>query len=343
MSSGTKASFEGKDVSVHQNGLKNGLARQEWNWHPDLPISNNPLFELPWNMASIWAYQRDTWLKLSEVSFFLFLAIASFYLIQPVMPAEGDTSNLSWLIALYGINFGLVCLVAGGLHWFLYTRKGQGISRKYVASFGHKGGGRFSFGNQVYDNMFWSLAGGVSFWTLYQGILLWRLHDGAASYIGWNDSPFLFSLIIFLTGPWIAFHFYWGHRFLHLEPVYRWIHALHHRNVNIGPWSGISMHPVEHAIYFSSVLIHLIIPSHPIHIFFHMYMLGLSAIIGHSGFHALFVANKDRVMLGHFHHQLHHRYFECNYGSVDFPLDRWFSTFHDGSEEARIRLKKRLK
>ena len=74
-----------------------------------------------------------------------------------------------------------------------------------------------------------------------------------------------------------------------------------------------------------------------------MNMLGLSAIIGHSGFHTLFVANKDRVLLGNFHHQLHHRYFECNYGSVDFPLDRWFGTFHDGSQEARISLKNRLK
>lgn len=325
---------------------KNGNNRQEWNWHPDLPITNNPLFDLPWNMAAIWAYHRDTWLKLSEVSFFLFLAIASFYLIQPVMPAKGDTGSIGsmgWLVALHGINLGIVCFVAGGLHWFLYMRKGQGTTRKYVAPFGHKGGGRFSFGNQVHDNMFWSLASGVSFWTVYQGIMLWRLNNGASSYIGWDDSPVLFSIIIFLTGSWIAFHFYWGHRFLHVGPVYKWVHALHHRNVNVGPWSGISMHPVEHAIYFSSVFIHLFIPSHPIHIFFHMYMLGLSAIIGHSGFHTLFVANKDRIFLGHFHHQLHHRYFECNYGSVDFPLDRWFGTFHDGSQEARIRLKNSLK
>ena len=46
--------------------------RQEWNWHPDFPIGNNPLFDLPWNMSSIWAYHSDTWLKLSEVSFFLY-------------------------------------------------------------------------------------------------------------------------------------------------------------------------------------------------------------------------------------------------------------------------------
>lgn len=34
-----------------------------------------------------------------------------------------------------------------------------------------------------------------------------------------------------------------------------------------------------------------------------------------------------------FHH-LHHRCFECNYGSGEFPLDRWLGTRHDGSKEA---------
>ena len=322
---------------------ENVSIRHEWNWHPDFPIGNNPLFDLPWNMSSIWAYHRDTWLKLSEVSFFLILAIATHYLLQPFMIVAGDKGNTQWVLALYVVNMGLDCFVAGGLHWFLYMRKGQGIKRKYVSAFGHKGGGRFSFGKQVYDNVFWSLVSGVSFWTVYQAIMLWRLHNGASSYMAWDDNPLLFSLIIFLTGPWIAFHFYWGHRLLHVGVFYKFVHSLHHRNVNIGPWSGISMHPVEHAIYFSSVFIHLFIPSHPIHIAFHVYMLGLSAIIGHSGFHSLFIANKDRVLLGHFHHQLHHRYFECNYGSVDFPLDRWFGTFHDGSEEARIRMRNKLK
>lgn len=74
-----------------------------------------------------------------------------------------------------------------------------------------------------------------------------------------------------------------------------------------------------------------------------MYMLGLSAIIGHSGFHNLFIGTNDRIALGRFHHQLHHRYFECNYGSVDFPLDRWFGTFHNGSQEAISGLKNNIK
>jgi sterol desaturase/sphingolipid hydroxylase (fatty acid hydroxylase superfamily) len=41
---------------------------------------------------------------------------------------------------------------------------------------------------------------------------------------------------------------------------------------------------------------------------------------------------------------LHHRYFECNYGTAEMPWDRWFGSFHDGSEAAtkRIRARKKL-
>jgi len=28
---------------------------------------------------------------------------------------------------------------------------------------------------------------------------------------------------------------------------------------------------------------------------------------------------------------VHHRYFDCNYGSLDVPWDRFFGTFHDGT------------
>ena len=44
-----------------------------------------------------------------------------------------------------------------------------------------------------------------------------------------------------------------------------------------------------------------------------------------------------------FHHQLHHRYFDCNYGNMDVPLDIWFGTHHDGSEKATKEMRLRIK
>ena len=315
--------------------------RAEWHFEPELPIGNNPLFSFPWNWRAIASYHRDYWLTASEVSFFLILAVGGYHLHHHII---GDQSQLSfsWASQVYLRNLILVLFVAGGLHFTLYYLKTQNSAQKYVAAFGHKGKGRFTFGRQLYDNMFWSLASGVTIWSLYEIGLHHARATGAAPAITFAQSPLIFCAILAVTGMWIAFHFYWGHRFLHWGVMYKYVHGLHHRNVNVGPWSGISMHPIEHIIYFSSLLIHLVIPSHPIHVMFHGYMLALSAIIGHTGFHALLIKGSPRMALGHFHHQLHHRYFECNYGSVDFPLDVWFGSFHDGTKQARQALKSRL-
>ena len=45
--------------------------------------------------------------------------------------------------------------------------------------------------------------------------------------------------------------------------------------------------------------------------------------------------------LGDFFHQLHHRYFECNYGTIEMPWDKWFGSFHDGTPEATAMVRER--
>ena len=317
------------------------MKRSEWHYCPDVPIGNNPLFEWPWRIEKIIAYHRDYWLTVSEVSFFLILAMAGWFWHQSHLGGLSQLS-LDWAFQIYARNLLLVVLIAGGLHYALYHHKVQNTQKKYVEAFGHRGGGRFLFGNQLYDNMFYSLVSGVTIWSCYEIGLHYAHGAGISPSLRFSDNAALFLGLFFVTGIWVAFHFYWGHRFLHWGVMYKLVHSLHHRNVNVGPWSGISMHPIEHVIYFSSLLIHLVIPSHPMHIMFHGYMLALSAVIGHTGFHELLIKGAPRAALGHFHHQLHHRYFECNYGSVDFPLDVWFGTFHDGTEQARERLKRRL-
>jgi sterol desaturase/sphingolipid hydroxylase (fatty acid hydroxylase superfamily) len=43
-----------------------------------------------------------------------------------------------------------------------------------------------------------------------------------------------------------------------------------------------------------------------------------------------------------FHHQIHHRYFEVNYGNLDVPWDKLFGSFHDGTPEGKARMRARL-
>ena len=101
------------------------------------------------------------------------------------------------------------------------------------------------------------------------------------------------------------------------------------------------MHPIEHIGFFSSVLIHFILPAHPLHILFHMQHQALTAATSHTGFEALLVKDRKSLSLGTFHHQMHHRYFEVNYGNLEMPWDKWFGTFHNGTAEAHSAMKDR--
>ena len=74
---------------------------------------------------------------------------------------------------------------------------------------------------------------------------------------------------------------------LHIGFIYRHVHSWHHRNINIGPWSGLAMHPVESFILMTDVLILLLIPAHPIHILFMMFHHGIGAPASHTGFDKL--------------------------------------------------------
>ncbi|MEM7239324.1 MAG: sterol desaturase family protein, partial [Pseudomonadota bacterium] len=100
-------------------------------------------------------------------------------------------------------------------------------------------------------------------------------------------------------------------------------------------------HPVEHVIFLGSVLVHFVVAAHPVHILYHLQYYALTAATTHTGFEGVLVKDQNRLKLGTFHHQMHHRYFECNYGSLEIPWDMLFGSFHDGTEASNERIKER--
>ena len=304
------------------------LNNKEWNYNPKVPIENNPLFSFPFVFKKIVKWYADMWAPFSETVFCLFAAIVYFLIHPDIILFKNPTINSILIIYLY--NFSIMLFVAGGLHLFFYTFKKQENNLKYDAKIVNKSK-RFNFNSQVLDNMFWSLASGVTIWTVYHILLFWSYANGFIPRISFSNNPLWFVVIFFIIMFYESVHFYVVHRLLHFRFFYKLVHHIHHRSINPGPWSGISMHPVEHVFYLSSVLIHFIIPSHPIHILFHFMILTIGAVVGHCGFDGFLINKKNKLPLGHFHHQLHHRYFECNYGTVEIPTDLWFKSFHDGT------------
>ena len=302
-----------------------------WNYHPDLPLANPSIFRWPPDPRYLLGWFARNWLMLSERVLMVLLALACAAWLYPPLEAA-RTLQPGWIAQVWAVNLGLMLAVAGGLHWFFYIRRGQGSALKFDHRAPAKGNRLWDFADQVRDNMFWSLGSGVAILTAFQVLVLWAMANGHAPTTGFASNPVWFLAALVLLPIWSAFHFYWVHRLLHVPVLYRHVHSLHHRNVNVGPWSGLSMHPVEHLLYLSSLLVHLVVPTDPLHVAFHVIYLGPGAAMTHTGYEDLLVRDKRRLALGTFYHQLHHRYYECNYGNQEMPWDRWFGTFHDGSE-----------
>ena len=326
------------DTSAGQAG-RNAFARQ-WQHRPPVPIQVSPFFSWPVDPLRMVRWIADRWVNIAENSILVVVAYVSWRWFQPSLE-DAKTFAVGWIAEIYVRNLVLLLAVAGGLHLYFYAWKRQGERLKFDGRDLARESRGFTFKNQVFDNMFWSLGSGVAFWTAYEALMFWAMANGYAPVLAWSDNPVWFVLLFLLTPVWISFHFYWIHRLIHWPPLYKSVHALHHRNTNVGPWSGLSMHPVEHLIFFSAILIHWLVAAHPIHILFHMQHQALTAATSHTGFESLFVREKGRLALGTFHHQMHHRYFECNYGNLEMPWDKWFGSFHDGTEASHEEFKER--
>ena len=314
------------------NKINPDAMSREWNYHPELPLADPSLFKWPLDPRFLSRWVFHNWLTMSERVMMVLLATLCWWLFYPALDAV-KTFAFGWVFQVWLVNLCLMIGIAGGLHYFFYIRKKQGKTLKFDHRDPARGNQLWNFSNQVHDNMFWSLSSGVLQLTIYQVVIMWLMTNEYVPTINLTSNPILFIAGLVLLPIWSAFHFYWMHRLLHLPFIYKHVHSLHHRNVNIGPWSGLSMHPVEHLLYLSSLLIHFVFPSHPILVYFHVIYLGPGAAMTHTGYEDLLVRDKRRLALGTFYHQLHHRYYECNYGNQEMPWDRWFGTFHDGSDD----------
>ena len=304
-----------------------------WNYHPDLPLKDPSIFVWPPNPAFLMRWFARNWLTLSERVLMVIIAVGLWLVAYPKLETA-QSFAFGWIAQIWLVNMVLMIVSAGGLHLFFITYRKQGKRLKFVPRDQGRNNRLWNFSDQVKDNMFWSLGSGVLQLTGFQVITMWAMANGYTPVITLNSNPVWFIMALILIPIWSAFHFYWVHRLLHVPFLYKRVHSLHHRNVNIGPWSGFAMHPVEHFLYLSTLCIHWIVASHPIHLFFHIIYQGPGAAMTHTGYEDLLIKDKRRLALGTFYHQLHHRYYECNYGNQEMPWDRWFGTFHDGSEEA---------
>lgn len=128
-------------------------------------------------------------------------------------------------------------------------------------------------------------------------------------------------------------YFYWGHRIMHHPLIFKKVHLVHHVPTNPSPWAAFAFHPWEAIIETGIVPLAVVLfPLHPATIVvFLLYMTFLN-VLGHLGFEMFPKGFLDHPVLRLHntttHHNMHHRYFNCNYGLYFNWWDLWMGTNH---------------
>jgi sterol desaturase/sphingolipid hydroxylase (fatty acid hydroxylase superfamily) len=323
------------------NDLAYGSRNTRGDWSPDAPLQIAPLYSFPPQPLKVLKWLPGYFLPWN---LFFFSLGALFWFV--LTPSTETMKSLApgWILYLFARNCLVVLLVYGGLEWWLYTKRSQGCRFKYNGKWPSEQGGKsFLFQSQRKDNILRTFATGVPIWTAYEVFGLWNFANGRGLWSRFGDHPIWFVAFGLLMSGIHEFHFYWVHRLIHVPILYKYIHSVHHQSINASPWSSLSMHPIEHFLYWSGSLIHLVIPSHPLLFLYHLNVTGTGAVVGHIGFDKLEVGENKAIGTHAYAHYLHHKFFRVNYADGTTALDKLFGSWHDGSAEADAKMRARHK
>lgn len=222
-----------------------------------------------------------------------------------------------WLIAFLGVSF-----IAGIVSGYFRARKIQPNGFKWKA-----------FRREVFFAVIT-----LTFSTVVLGGLTTYLQqNGFVTFRTGPESPWIiaFEYALYFIGfdTW----FYWNHRLMHVEPMYGWVHKIHHGSISPNPLTTLSESPIE--AFINGAWVPIFTALFTVHETTMAMMAPTSIVMGlyvHSGFE-FFPRwwNKSWAtkwfITATFHDQ-HHRYFKGNYGGYTTVWDRICGTMRPGFE-----------
>lgn len=234
-------------------------------------------------------------------------------------------------------NLGRYVIIAGVAYVLFYL-----LFRRWLVV--RKIQQRFPKLNQIRREVLYSLSSLVIF-ALTAVVVAWgaragwmKLYVNPAQY-GWWYLGFSLIALIFIHDTW----FYWTHRLMHWRPLFRTMHAVHHRSHSPTPWAAFAFHPTEAITHTLMIpLLLLVMPLHVGIIALWLIYMTVMNVGGHLGFEILprwFVRNP--VTAWHntsVHHDMHHQHFRYNFGLYYNIWDRLMGTNHPAYEDEYDRI-----
>ena len=164
----------------------------QWNWHPPVPIPNSPLFELPPRPVAIFRWFAKSWLRLSMTSLVLGSATLTWIFLHPALE-RSVTFEFGWIAQILLRNLVLTAVVAGSLHLYFHTFRKQSAQHRFMKPGAVRKHRKFTWGDQVLDNMFWTLASvspsGAPMKSFISGpmpMVIYRRLTGRAILLSWH-------------------------------------------------------------------------------------------------------------------------------------------------------------
>ncbi len=142
---------------------------------------------------------------------------------------------------------------------------------------------------------------------------------------GWIGLEFVLYFFAF------DLYFYLVHRLVHVDPLYRWIHKVHHRSTSPNPLTTYSVSPLEGIAM--GVFVPVFLSLFTVHeasmalIFSFAPIMGLYVHMGHEFFPRWWYQTcATKWFMTPMYHDQHHQYFTYNYGGFTTIWDHVFRT-----------------
>ena len=156
--------------------------------------------------------------------------------------------------------------------------------------------------------------------TVFMLVILYCNDNGLTKFYtengkyGWWYEPLTVVVMILISDTW----FYWSHRAMHRPSIYKYVHALHHRSLDVNPYTSTSFHVIE-AIWLTVWVLPLVLLM-PVSMaaLAVVQVLGtfnnLKSHLGYELFPQFFNYAPFNMLVTATNHSLHHTQYNGNYG-----------------------------